>query len=527
MSAHWPPLVQALQDPARYDHPVQAVSVVETHISFVLLTGPYAYKIKKPVDLGFADFSTLEKRYHACTEEVRINVRTAPELYLGVLAVTGNENEPVLAGPEAEGAFEYVVKMRQFPAEARLDRVLRAGGLGPAHMDALARRVAALHREAAPPPAGSDYGTPADVVATMRENFDGLRAEGGALGVSRDRLEVLAEWFERFETQREGLLAARREQGFIRECHGDLHLANMALLEGEVVPFDAIEFNPDLRFTDVMADVAFTRMDLDFRDRPELGTRFLNTYLERTGDYPGVAVLPFYEAYRALVRAKVEALTARHADDPAGHREAATHYVAQAEGYVQPGRPLLALTRGVTGVGKSLVSGGVTEELRGVRIRSDVERKRLAGLDPETAAGDEVGAGLYAEGMSERTYQRLLELARPVLAAGYPVILDATYLDAERRAEARDLAAEAGVPFGVLALEAPEETIRGWLRERAARGGGVSDGDERVLSAQLETRDPLTVDEQPFVLTVDTSETLRPAAVAQRLLDVVRVPEGR
>ena len=523
MTTQWPAMIRALQDPSRYSHSVAAVTVVETHISYVLLTGAYAYKVKKSVDLGFVDFSTLAKRRHACDEEVRINARTAPELYLGVVAITGSEAEPKLDGDGAP--FEYAVQMRQFPDDARLDHVLEREELAPEHMDALARRVAELHREAAGPPADADYGTPAEVAATMRANFAELRAEGSELPVDPGRIDALERWFETFESAAAERLRQRSEGGGIRECHGDLHLANMALLSGDVVPFDAIEFDPELRFTDVMADVAFTVMDLDYRGRPDLGWRFLNRYLEGTGDYAGVAVLPFYKAYRALVRAKVEVLQARDAADPEPRRAAAARFVALAEGYTQPGEPLLVITRGVTGVGKSLASGGVLPELGAVRIRSDVERKRLAGLDPEADAGAEVGGGLYAEGMSERTYARLLEQARPVLAAGIPVVLDATYLAAERRAAARNLAAELGVPFAILALEAPEAQIRAWLRERA-ESTTVSDGDEAVLDHHLATAEPLDSRERGHTLRVDTRAALDFGAIAADLRETAAVPDA-
>ena len=523
MEAHWPPLVRALTDPARYPHPVDAVTVVETHISYVLLTGAYAYKIKKALDLGFLDFSTLARRRWACAEELRINARTAPDLYLAVWPVTGTAEEPVLNG-DGE-AIEYVVRMRQFDPEQRADRCLERGELGADHMRGLGERVAELHEGAAAP--DSDYGSFERVRADQEANLAQLRAELGALAIDAERFEALARWVADFLDHHRDLIAGRCDQGRVREGHGDLHLANMVLRDGELVPFDAIEFDPGLRFVDCMADVAFAWMDLLARERRDLGTHFLNAYLERTGDYPGVRLLPLYTVYRALVRAKVAALQAGEADD-AGQaralREQAARYIHLAEDNARSDSGLLVIARGVTGVGKSLVSEPVLAELGGIRVRSDVERKRLAGLAAEESGAAAVGAGIYSEERSARTYDRLLALARPLLAAGFPVLLDATYLKVDRRRAARALAAELAIPFAILALEAPEADIRRWIRERAEAGGNPSDADETVLASQLAHQDPLADDEAPLAVRVNTAEEQDFANIANDLVRTARVP---
>lgn len=524
---HWPPLVRALTEPGRYPHPVVEVTVVETHISYVLLTGDFAYKLKKPLDLGFLDFSTLPQRRHACEEEVRINRRTAPELYLGVWPVTGSPEEPVL-NDEGE-PFEYLVRMVQFDRDLAGDRCLERGELGPEHLETLGDRVAALHQEAETPPEGSDYGALEAIREEQGANLDQLQKLIELLGIEERRFQALADWIHASLAELGSWIEGRRAQGFVRECHGDLHLGNLVLREGALVPFDAIEFDPALRFTDVMADVAFAWMDLKARGRRDLGVAFLNRYLERTGDYPGLRLLPFYTAYRALVRAKVSALQVEE-EETAG-REArdladrAAAYFQLAEATASGGSALLIIARGVTGVGKSTVSRPVLAELGGVRIRSDVERKRLAGLEPEESGSAEVGAGIYEEDLTERTYQRLLELARPALQAGYPVLLDATFLEADRRGSARDLAAELGVPFAILALEAPEATIRQWIRGRSKGGTDASDADESVLEHQLATEEPLTEEEEAFAVRVDTSRGPDPSDLARELVDLARIPD--
>ena len=527
MEAHWPPLVRALTDPDRYPHPVDEVVVLETHISYVLLTGEYAYKIKKPFDLGFLDFSTLHKRRRACEEELRINRRTAPDLYLGVWPITGTPEEPVLNG--SGEAFEYAVRMVQFDPDLRADRCLERGELTPAIMRDFGQRVADFHQEAAEPPEGTDYGRFARIRADQKANLAELRKELDGLPITLERFDRLAEWVGNFLENHRGHFEARCREGWIREGHGDLHLSNLALRDGVLVPFDAIEFDPALRFTDVMADAAFAWMDLLSRERRDLATTFLNAYLERTGDYAGVRLLPFYTVYRALVRAKVAALQVAEAEaDGAAEtlRRRADHYFRLAEDTANGDSAMLVVGRGVTGVGKSLVSEPVLAELGGIRIRSDVERKRLAGMEAEASGAAEVGAGIYSAEMSTRTYERLLALARPVLAAGLPVFLDATYLESERRRAARELAAELGVPFAILALEAPEADIRRWIRERAAESGNPSDADEAVLESQLSNQDPLTEAEEAITVRVDTSRELDFAAIASALRRTARVPQA-
>ncbi|MFP4560534.1 MAG: AAA family ATPase [Thiohalorhabdus sp.] len=527
MEAHWPPLIRTLLDPARYPHPVERVEVVETHISYVLLTGDYAYKIKKPLDLGFLDFSTLDKRLHACREELRLNRRTAPDLYLEVVALTGSPEKPELGG--AGEPFEYAVRMVQFDPALRADRCLERGELGPAEMADLGKRVADLHEGARQPGPDQGYGTREAVARDQRENLDQMRAELGGLGLGEQRFEGVAAWVEGFLETHGDLFAERRRSGRVREGHGDLHLANLARLDGVLTPFDAIEFDPALRFTDVMADVAFTWMDLRFRERRDLAVPFLNAYLETGGDYPGLRLLPFYTVYRALVRAKVAALQARETEDGerrAALREVALRYFALAELTAGEDAALLIVARGVTGVGKSLVSVPLLARLGGVRIRSDVERKRLAGLEPEAASGSAVGGGIYAEELTERTYGRLLELARPSLAAGFPVYLDATYLAAERRQAARALAAELEAPFVILDLHAPERVIRGWLRERAGQQGVVSEGNEAVLEHQLARQDPLDAEERAHAVPVDTSQELDFDALAAEVRRRAALPPG-
>ena len=338
--------VQRLLEPGFYPHPVRGLRLVETHISWVFLTGDYAYKVKKPLDLGFLDFSTLEKRAHCCREELRLNRRLAPSLYLDVVALTGTPEAPVLGGPGEP--VEYAVKMRQFDEAGLLDRLIAGGELPPERIDRIARIAADFHARAERAPAESDFGTPERAHHPVAENFVQTLAlvSGPDVVVRLEGLQAASEEAYRRLAPR---MAARRRDGFVRECHGDMHLGNMALVDGDVAIFDGIEFNANLRWIDVMSEVAFLCMDLEQRGRPDYAWRFLNAYLERTGDYAGLSLLHYYQAYRAMVRAKVTAIRLAQPGLSAGDRAAAEAsflgYLSLAEGYAAAGRPFLAITR--------------------------------------------------------------------------------------------------------------------------------------------------------------------------------------
>ncbi|MDH4228339.1 MAG: AAA family ATPase [Nitrospirota bacterium] len=522
------PLREGLCRPEAYPHPVTVpVRVIETHISLVFLTGEYVYKLKKPVNLGFVDYSTLEKRRHFCAEEVRLNRRLAAPLYLGVAAITGSERAPRVridgeaggqnAGPAGEPTLEYAVRMREFPQSAQLDRMLEAGTLEPTHVDTMARQVAKFHARAAQARPGDGVGGVEQVRAAVLANFE-LTARFVPELIPADTFRRVREWSEARLAALEARIAARLADGFVRECHGDLHLQNAAWVDGELQLFDCIEFNPAFRFTDVMAEVAFTRMDLDARGRPELGARFLNLYLEHSGDYAGLALLPLYLSYRAWVRAKVAALTPVATGFDAATRTATVGArVALSDAYTRPPRPWLALMHGVTGSGKTHFSNRLVEGLGAVRIRSDAERKRLAGMGREHHAAA-VGEGLYGAATTDATYQRLHQLAAQALEAGFPVVLDATYLKAARRQAAREVAERAGVPCLTVSCEASPEVLAERVTKRAALGVDLSDATLEVLEQQWRDGEPLVGPERATALVVDTrSQTAD--EVAQRVRD--------
>ncbi len=530
-----PPLIAALHDPRRYDHPVERVALVETHISWVLLTGRYAYKIKKPVDLGFLDFSTLDKRRHFCEEELRLNRRLAPEIYLAVVPIAGTPSNPQLGGG---AAIEYAVQMREFPQEAQLDRVLARGELKPGHIDDLATRLADFHQRTAVAGPDSPFGTPERVWHPVKENFGQIRARiadgneakaarqerrGCGFGeTERPPLERLEHWSQTAFEQLKNDFAARQREGFVRECHGDAHLANMVLLDDHVVPFDCLEFNDNLRWIDVMNEVAFAVMDLVDRGQEGYARRLLNAYLEHTGDYDGLRLLRFYQVYRALVRAKVAAIRLGQPGLDSAERERIGEsyrgYIALAERYTRPTKPALVIAHGLSGTGKTTLTQALVERLGAVRVRSDVERKRLHGLAPTARSGSALNEGLYTADAGARTYDRLARLARAIVAAGHTVILDATFLRRAQRSRMHALAEELRVPFLILAFEASETTLRERVTLRAQMGIDASEAGLVVLEHQLASAEPLAGEEQTHALAINTDRLPADAELSEQVL---------
>ena len=471
----------------------------------MFLTGPFAYKVKKPLELGFLDFSTLEKRRFFCEEELRINRRLAPELYLAVVPIAGTPENPAVEGTGAP--FEYAVKMRQFAQEGMLEQVLARGELAPAGIDTVAAVVARFHAGLPPAEAGGHFGNAASIMDAALQNFTQLRP---LLVTPADRsaLDALRAWTEQQHAQLARVFTQRLQDGFVRECHGDLHLGNMVVVEGAVRIFDAIEFNPELRWIDVISEVAFLAMDLTHRRRPDLAWRFINAYLENTGDYAGVRLLRYYLVYRALVRAKVAAIRAGQPDMERAQRQAlqakCSSHLALAKEFVTHAMSAVIIHHGVSGSGKTTGSQAILEAIGAIRIRSDVERKRLHGLDAQARSGSAVAADLYGKEATSATYDRLALLAEQVVAGGFPVLVDATFLKQVRRSEFRDLALRLSAAFAIADFRADDATLRERLARRAQTKGDASEADSAVLDYQITTQDPLSEEEQALSTRFDT-----------------------
>lgn len=520
-------LAESLRNPALYDHPVESVKLIETHVSRVLLTGCYVYKIKKPLDLGFLDFSTLEKRRICCLDELRLNRRLAKDYYLDVVAITGTPQHPAINGDGP--VIEYAVKMRQFPQPAQLDRMASRGRLEPRHMDLLAEKLAAFHHAIREPRTAGGFGDPQTIRRQAMENFQRIDKVIDDRD-DRQRLQALRDWTEQEYQARRAVFAERKAHGFVRECHGDLHLRNIALVDNDPLIFDCIEFSQALRCIDVMSEIAFLVMDLDDHRLDRLAQRFLNGYLERTGDYAGLAVLRFYRVYRAMVRAMVGVLRSAQEDVDQRLREQLLDefrgYLELAEKTRGDACPAIVITHGLSGSGKSTVAEALVEHWPAIRVRSDVERKRLFGLAAGANSRSATGDGLYSANASRETYARLASLATDVVASGYTAIIDATFLEQAERGRFRELAEHLQVPFVILHCQAPRDELRRRVRQRQRDGGDPSEANESVLKYQFAHADPITDAERPLVVEVDTRLPVDTRSLAGSIQRRIRRPRS-
>jgi hypothetical protein len=499
------PVAEALRHPEAYPHPVEEggnIQVVETHISWIFLTGLYAYKLKKPVNLGFLDFSTLEKRRNCCLEELRLNRRLCPDLYLDVLPVVAAHGGWRIGGDGP--AVDFVVRMLQFDRSFELDRLLVANALPIERIGEIAKIVSCFHSSATVAPAYSTFGTPEVLLVPMLENLD---RTGDLVHTPEESnaMEAIRNWTLHEHRRLESVLKRRKECGFVRECHGDMHTGNMVIWNGKVMIFDCIEFNPKLSVIDVMSDAAFLFMDLQHSGRIRLAWHFLNTYLSNGGDYNGLRVLRLYCTYRAMVRAKVTAIrlmqeTGREMQNAIldEHRS----YLSLSLGYVRPSPPLLVLMHGLSGSGKSVLASMLADS-GFVHLRSDIERKRLFGISPLDSSRPS-GMDIYAPEATAQTYRMLLDAAESALSGNWPVIVDATFLRKSQREPFLELAARMGCMCRIISVQAPFETLRKRVTERLEKGADPSEADPAVLEAQLKSVEPPEGDEKALCIEVDT-----------------------
>jgi aminoglycoside phosphotransferase family enzyme/predicted kinase len=442
-------------------------------------------------------------------------------VYLDVVPITGSEADPRLGG-DGE-AIEWALRMREFPQDALLSQMAERGALTPVHVDALAASVAVFHARAHDEPPDPALGSPRDVLALALDNLPPLRSVLAEADERRD-LDALEAWTRSRHAALHAIIASRRDDGYVRECHGDLHLRNIALVDGAIVPFDCIEFSEHLRWIDVVSEIAFTAMDLRSSGHPELAHRFANAYFEATGDYRGVALLPFYLVYRALVRAKVAALRTAQAHE---HRDASEAladcraHVALASAFSRTRPGALVVTHGFSGSGKTTITQALVDRLGAIRIRTDVERKRLHGLAANARSGSPIAAGLYSAEATQRVYEHVASAARSVLAAGFVTIVDGAFLRRWQRERFRALATELGLRFLIASFAASDATLRERIASRSAAGGDASEATLAVLDAQQREAEPLHDDERSAVMTCDADQPSE-AASARLLEDLVR-----
>ena len=503
--------ISSMLNPDVYNHPVTNIELIETHISWVVLTGEFAYKIKKPVNFGFLDFSTLKKRHACCQQELLLNKRQAEDIYLDVVTITGTADKPKISGDGK--TFEYAVKMQQFQQSAQLDNMLADNKLTTKHMDAIAHMVANFHHTINVADDSMTYGDKESVYQPVLENFTQINENLKTKSYAKE-INALTQWSHSVFTKLKTDLEQRKRNGFIRECHGDMHLRNLIWLNGRAMAFDCIEFNSNLRWIDVISDIAFLIMDLQDRQQQKLANRFLNSYLELTGDYKGLSILPFYLCYRAMVRAKVDALRLQQKNLTTMEKQLLTtefkSYLSLATTYTQPTTASLIIMRGLSASGKSTLSTKLLGELSAIRIRSDVERKRLFDktslqycLSNQKLA--DIDDDIYSAQATQKTYEKLTELASQIINAGYSVIIDATFLQFERRQTFQQLAKHLSVPYLIIETTAAEKVLR---QRIVARKNDISDANLAVLEQQINNWQALHKNEINHAVIINTEKTL-------------------
>ena len=510
-------LIAALRNSHAYPHQVSPIELIETHISWVVLTGEFAYKIKKAVQLDFLDFSTLDRREHYCREELRLNRQWAPQLYLEVIPICGSYDRPSVGGKERP--IEYALKMMQFPQSAQLDNQLASGLLREEDVYRLAETIAEYHGRAQIIEYANDKESVGKVRAPMIDNFAPVQQT-----IDMDVLGRVQVWTASSLSDLKPALIERRKTGFVRECHGDLHLSNLVRLEEGIVAFDCVEFSAELRNIDVVSDIAFLVMDLVGSARQDLAHVFLNRYLECTGDYPGMAVFGLYFVYHSMIRAKVAAIRSAEREDDVDRQrdiERLKHNLAVAARWIDRPKPILIAMHGYSASGKSWLSSQLLSRLPAVRVRSDIERKRLFGLDEMASSESRPAEGIYTDTSNRSIYRHLITTAEQLLDAGFNVIVDASFLRQGDRLSLRNLADRRNMSYAFVAVSAAEDELDKRIQERSMRGENVSEAGAEVLKHQYENSVPLSAKEREQAVYVATDKAVDVRSVIRQIETVI------
>lgn len=510
-------LIKLLLRPSAYPYSVASVELIETHISWVLLAGDFVYKIKKPLDLGFLDFHSLERRHFYCDQELRLNKPWAPDIYLDVVAITLIDGQARVSG--AGTPVEYAVRMRRFDQSLLLDKQLESKNLTVADMRELAAALARRHSAGNVVSRSKRSHTVRRAIALIEENFAPLQG-----AIENTLVEEIRAWTTQQLRDLDAYHWRRFDAGYFRECHGDLHLGNLVRLPSGITTFDCIEFNDDLRNIDVVADLAFLIMDLAARQEVGLAAHCLNRYLELTDDYEGMRVFNLYFSYRCLVRAKIDVIRSleRPGTDAGRHDlEEAHRYCRIARRQGKPRTPVLVMMTGLSGSGKTWVSEQMMAALPAIRLRSDIERKRRFDLDENASSGSKIAAGIYSSEVSNDVYAHLNALAEMLLTAGHNVILDASFLSGSRRRAAQAVAKRTKSAFVILEVVADDDVLRTRILTRQKQHKDASEADLSVLDYQLHNSEPLTDEERRRTIRCE-SDGLDVMSVTERIRGVAK-----
>jgi len=459
-------ILAAFSNPEFYSHEVKTVRRAETHTAWVFLTGKRAYKIKKPVNFGFLDFSTLEKRKRFCEREVELNSELS-DLYLGIEPITLDEKDNLKLGGNGK-VVEYAVVMKELPQEAMMSHLLAENKIGYGVIDKLAKETARFHKKARTSDEITKEGSLDSVRFNWEENFSQTENVRGVT-ISQEEFDYIKDRIQRFLAEKEDDFRKREQKGYIRYCHGDLHSGNIFVHEGKIHIFDRIEFNLRFACSDTAADLAFMTMDLDFHGHRDLSDFLLDRYLDETGDYGMLGFHDFFRCYRAYVRGKVIGFQlGQNPVNPAEIKNRASAYFDLAKLYASTlfAKPQLIVFYGLPGTGKSLMASRTRDWSNAVHIRSDIVRRLLAGASLDEHHYASFGKDLYSPEMSRRVYETLKGKARTYLAQNQSLIIDATYSRQKERAELKEAGEKLEAEVHFIRCEASDEKVKGWIEQR-------------------------------------------------------------
>jgi uncharacterized protein len=501
--------LKSLLKPEVYPEPTSSVLLVQTHVSFLFITDNFVYKIKKPVDFGFLNFTTIDRRRFYCNEEVRLNRRLCPDTYLGVVAV--RETHSGASFCEEGEVIDYAVKMKRLPDERMLDRLLAEGRVTEHDIRKIARAIACFHLAAERGGGIEEYGSVAGIRRNWEESF---QQSGRLIGISlaKTDLEIIRKYVSSFISENEALFVERVNLGFIRDCNGDIHMENICLTD-PVCIFDCIEFNDRFRYTDTAADIAFFLMDLDFHGKSAFSAPFLDEYCTVTGDKGVSQVLGFYMIYRAFVRGKVESLKLFDPDIPDGEKknagERSARYFRLARGYILRRRlpKAMIITCGLMGSGKSAIAAALAFELGMDTVSSDAVRKEITKTPTGIRRKDGYGTGIYSPAINESVYRELLSGSEKALKGGRSIIVDATFRKKEDRVRFAALAYDNGASFYIVHTFCAEAIEKNRLDSRDHVPGGLSDGRWDLLPLQKVEFEP-PVNGEGRLISLDTSRSM-------------------
>lgn len=501
--------VQEISRPETFGTKEKKLRLIQTHISFVVLTGSHAYKIKKPVDFGFLDFSTIEKRKHFCVEELRLNSRLCPEIYESVVSLTETSDGKHLEINGSGPVIEYAVKMKQFPQDHIMTELLKKQLITMDHIDQLIDQLVTFYEHTESNEEITSYGTIDAVKQNITENFEQTENKID-ITISRSQFQEIKEINEHFFSKMKSLLNNRKDQGFIKSCHGDLHSGNIVMYHDRLCVFDCIEFNKRFRFIDVASDIGFFAMDLDIQNEPFLSSYLIRQYIKKSNDDSLLDVLNLYKSYRAYVRGKVLGF---QLDDPHIDKEKKQSIIEQTAAYfslsdyyarlitiqLNQKKPIVFMMSGLTGTGKSTIASKLAVDYRATVINTDVVRKQIAGVDTYERHLDDPNTGMYSPEQVQKTYEQVMAYAKDVLDQQKNIVLDATFQKREHRQMAKELAEKYAASFIPVFCTCPEKIAKEWLDNRL-KSKSVSDGRWEIYQMQKDSFELFTDAEKPLII---------------------------